>query len=208
MNCECFYVVTNENTIENARLLAKTINYVANKQCEEVFPIYISKAKKDFYATADYDNSMPSFKVKEGQFLVFAYGKDYCMNRIRPNGGRRGFPNVAFHDDFYEGFEGYIEDVEKVDVSKYEGDEDEMNGLKKIADHKTETFDVGEGYLMDVITMPSNEMYEAWIYHKDYGIKSLMFGISQNDMTYEEFIETAYCNTDDYISFYEEEYMD
>lgn len=114
MNCECFYVVKNGNSIENARILAETINNVANKQGEEVYPACISVATRDFYATSDYDNFNTDFKVKRGQYLVFAYGKDYCMNKIRPKGGRRGFPNKIKHEDFYENFYEYIEDVEGV----------------------------------------------------------------------------------------------
>ena len=112
MNCECFYVVKN-STLEGAREMAKEIDRVATKQCEEVYPVYICKALKDFKATSDYDNYNEDFKVKAGSWLVFAQGKDYCMNRIRPKGGRRGFPNKYIHTDFYEKFGEYIEDVEE-----------------------------------------------------------------------------------------------
>lgn len=112
MNCECFYVVKG-NSLEAARELAKEINRVADKQMEEVYPVYICKALKDFVATSDYDNYKPDFKVKTGSWLVFAQGKDYCMNRIRPKGGKRGFPNRLVHDDFWENMYDYIEDIEE-----------------------------------------------------------------------------------------------
>ena len=113
MNCECFYVVK-ENTLEAARELAEEIDRVANKQEEEVFPVCISKTKRSFHATSDYDNFKPTFNVKKDQFLVFAQGKDYCMDRIRPKGGKRGFPDHFDCWDFYDNFYEYIEDIEKV----------------------------------------------------------------------------------------------
>jgi len=113
MNCECFYVVKNAS-LEGAREFANTLNKVAEKQQEEVFPVYISQAKADFSATSDYDNFCSEFIVKKDSWLVFAQGKDYCMNRIRPAGGRRGFPNKMKHEDFYSNWDYYINDIESV----------------------------------------------------------------------------------------------
>lgn len=114
MNCECFYLIKNQS-LEGAREFAKEIERVANKNHEEVYPVYICKALKDFTATSDYDNWNTPFKVKSGSWLVFAQGKDYCMARIKPNGGKRGFPNRIKHEDFYDCFYDYIEDVEPVE---------------------------------------------------------------------------------------------
>ena len=111
MNCECFYVVK-ENTLEAARELAKCIDECAAKQMEEVYPVYICKSKKDFGAASNYDGYMSPFKVKENTYLVFAQGKDYCMNRIRPKGGKRGFPDMEHRVEFYKHFEDFIEDIE------------------------------------------------------------------------------------------------
>lgn len=113
MNCECFYVVK-DNTLENARELAKRIDATANDRGDELYPVCISKVKRDFYATSDYDNFNTDFKVKEGQFLVFVQGKYHSMCSIRPKGGRRGFPNMFEHDDFYSCFDDYIKDIEEV----------------------------------------------------------------------------------------------
>lgn len=110
MNCECFYVVKG-NTLESAREFAKTLNNLAIKRKEEVYPVYISKAKIDFEAATNYDGWKGIFKVKKDTFLVFAHGKDYCMNRIKPKGGKRGFPSkneIFFFEDFYR----FIEDIE------------------------------------------------------------------------------------------------
>lgn len=111
MNCECFYVVKNQ-TLEGAKELAKAINVCAEKQWEDVTPIYISRIKKDFVAATNYDGYQSPYKVKAGTLVVFAYGKDYSMHRIRPKGGKRGFPAIGYHDDFYSNFENYVEDIE------------------------------------------------------------------------------------------------
>ena len=111
MTCECFYVVK-ENTLEEARELAKRINDCAKKQKEEVFPVYICKSRKDFGAASNCDGFISPFKVKADTYLVFAQGKDYCMNRIRPKGGKRGFPDMYYRMEFYENFGDFIEDIE------------------------------------------------------------------------------------------------
>lgn len=111
MNCECFYVVK-EQTLEGARELAKRINDCAVKHCEEVYPVYISRFKKELGAASNYDGWKSPFKVKAGSFVVFVQGKDYCMNRIKPNGGKRGFPDYEHRDEFYCNFEEFVEDIE------------------------------------------------------------------------------------------------
>ena len=111
MNCECFYVVK-ENTLEAARELAERINDCANKQMEEVYTVCISKSIKDFGAASNYDGWQSLFKVKAGTYLVFAQGKDYSMYRIRPKGGKRGFPDMHYRKVFFENFEDFIEDIE------------------------------------------------------------------------------------------------
>ena len=111
MNCECFYVVK-ENTLEAARELAKRIDDCAIKQMEEVYPVYICKTKKDFGAATNYDGWKSPYKVKAGTYLVFAQGKDYCMDRIRPKGGKRGFPNETYQIEFWTNFKDFIEDIE------------------------------------------------------------------------------------------------
>lgn len=111
MNCECFYVVK-ENTLEAARELAKRIDDCADKQMEEVYSVYISKSRKDFGAASNYDGWRSPFKVKADTYLVFAQGKDYCMNRIKPKGGKRGFPDMNCREEFYTNFNEFIEDIE------------------------------------------------------------------------------------------------
>lgn len=83
-----------------------------------------------------------------------------------------------------------------------------MNKLKRTNDYATKTYDVGRGFLVDVITIKSKEEYEAWIYHSSYGIKELMFGISMKDETYDGFLDLVYRNLEDNILSYAKWYMD
>ena len=69
---------------------------------------------------------------------------------------------------------------------------------------KIETFKYDENYLIDVVTL--KDTYEAWVYHKNYGVKSLMFGCPIEQQTYQFFLEMVEANADEYIEFYAEEY--
>ena len=113
MNCECFYIV-NDGTIEAARAMAKDIDSKAIKNEMELFPVCISKVKKDFYATSDVDNWGNRFIVRTGSWLVFVQGKLHNMCSIRPRGGKRGFPVID--SGIYEHFDRYVEDVEELDL--------------------------------------------------------------------------------------------
>ena len=106
MNTECMYVLK-EQSLEAAKEFCKYLNEFATKRCEDVTPTYISVALKDFFVTSTYDGwDGTLFKVKAGTYFVWAYGKDYCMYRIRPKGARRGFP-YAVNDSL----EGLFKDI-------------------------------------------------------------------------------------------------
>lgn len=92
MNTECMYVLTKENTVDGAKEFAKYLEKLAIEKGEEVVPTYISVITEPFKITRDYDGFSVPFKVKPGDMVVWAYGKDYCMYRIRPKGARMGFP--------------------------------------------------------------------------------------------------------------------
>ncbi len=53
-----------------------------------------------------------------------------------------------------------------------------------------------------------DEDYEAWLWHKDYGIKSLMFGCPKEQQDYDYFLELVEFSIPDYIEGYLEEYGD
>ena len=71
-------------------------------------------------------------------------------------------------------------------------------------EYKTETYWCGGDWLVDVVTTPDN--FEAYLYHKNCGVKKLMFGMPIEQQSYEEFIEIVEGNVDDYTGPYLEEY--
>lgn len=110
MNCECFFVIK-ENTIEAASDFANKIEKFAHERREELYPVAISEVIKDFSATSDYDNWKVPFKVKSGSILVFVQGKYHSMYNAKIKGGKRGFPNRYFDNNFYKNFGDYIKDI-------------------------------------------------------------------------------------------------
>ena len=98
MNTECMYVLK-EKTIDAAKEFAVYLEDLATKREEEVFPTYISLITGSFAVSSDYDGLRSLFKVKPGDVVVWAYGKDYCMYRLRPKGARRAFPYEVNPDD-------------------------------------------------------------------------------------------------------------
>ena len=71
-------------------------------------------------------------------------------------------------------------------------------------DRSIKSYVVGGGYVVEIIDDKS--MREAWLYHVDYGIKSLMFGIDVNEQSNGEFLELVKDNLLDYIADYEYRY--
>ena len=103
MNTECMYVLKNAKTVDEAKEFAIYLEDLAIKRQQEVSPTYISVITEEFNVTSDYDGFNIPFKVKPGNMVVWAYGKDYCMNRLRPKGAKRAFPyalnpNHSFND--------------------------------------------------------------------------------------------------------------
>lgn len=82
--------------------------------------------------------------------------------------------------------------------------------MKKI-DCNTTTYDMGDGFRLEVVE--TDEEHEAWIYHKDYGIKALMLGVDKHlyshygDYCDGYFAETVRNNLDSYKELYKDEYM-
>lgn len=109
MNCECFYIIK-EGTMQAARDFSNRVKNRAASKKIELYPVYISKAKKNFYANQSYDYSgWPNQpRVKEGNILVFVQGKYHHMGRFK--GAKRGFLDFNFH----EVYDQYIEDLEEI----------------------------------------------------------------------------------------------
>lgn len=53
-----------------------------------------------------------------------------------------------------------------------------------------------------------NDDFEAWIQHKDYGIKSLMFGMPAQQQSTQDFMKIVENSIDEYVEYYANEYMD
>ena len=71
------------------------------------------------------------------------------------------------------------------------------------------TYTYGD-FCIDVLknTLRGVENYEAWIYHKEYGIKSHIIGLRVCDVSYTQFLMMIFDNIEEDIRFYTDEYMD
>ena len=67
-----------------------------------------------------------------------------------------------------------------------------------------------KGFLVDIVE--KSDIWEAWLYHTDYGVKEMMFGVAKNDPddTTEGFIKLVFANLvkNPYIENYIDLYMD
>lgn len=71
----------------------------------------------------------------------------------------------------------------------------------------TQTYSTKYNFLVDIVTKSLKYQYEAWIYHVEHGVKDLMFGVSTEQQTYEEFLEIVFNNLDEYITNYVDEHF-
>lgn len=72
---------------------------------------------------------------------------------------------------------------------------------------QTSTFKLGEGFLLDITCNAERDPcpeYEAWLWHKNYGVKELLYGANQE---YDDFIDTALYYAEDFKDYYAEKYM-
>ena len=77
--------------------------------------------------------------------------------------------------------------------------------MRQILSTQTAVYDMGEGWRVDIVTTP--ETYEAWIYHKDYGVKNLLFGTS-TDTRFNIFCDMIERNFEEYKQDYINDYME
>lgn len=68
----------------------------------------------------------------------------------------------------------------------------------------TLTLYVENGFMIDIVSKLNN-WKEAWIYHEDYGIKDMMFGMEE---PMAEFITIIQKNLQETMNDYREQYMD
>ena len=81
--------------------------------------------------------------------------------------------------------------------------------MKKNNNIITETFEVGtENFCVDVVRDNNERTYNAWLYRKDVGVKAYMFAVSQDNESYDSFIEMVEANliTENYMELYDEDY--
>lgn len=70
--------------------------------------------------------------------------------------------------------------------------------MKEIREIKTWTYDMGDGFRVDIVGDYVNGTYEAWVYHIDQGNKIYMFGVGRMSTSYEEVMRMAEINHYDY----------
>ena len=72
---------------------------------------------------------------------------------------------------------------------------------------KTTTYACDGGFFVDLIENRRGKLHEAYIYHKDYGVKSLMFGCPVSETKHYQFFAMVLANLEEYKQDYIEEYM-
>lgn len=84
--------------------------------------------------------------------------------------------------------------------------------IKDKAFTKVDTYELSlKGFFMEIVTRidKHGKMYDAYLYHEDYGIKEYMFGLLADNMPdYAYVLEVVEANLPDYISSYVEDHMD
>lgn len=77
----------------------------------------------------------------------------------------------------------------------------------KLTKYITETYDMGKGWMVDIVEHRGKfgKQYDAWIYEKNNGIKSYMFGVPAKQTPKEEFIDMVANLYDEYIDGYNED---
>lgn len=85
-----------------------------------------------------------------------------------------------------------------------------MEKLTENATIKTITYcldsDIYAGFMIDITD--NGATYEIYLYHKNYGVKSLMYGLMCNDIEYDDLIDNVSRNVADYIPGYINDYID
>lgn len=84
----------------------------------------------------------------------------------------------------------------------------------KKANYKIHTYEADDGFMVDIVD--KDDAFEAWIYHKDYGIKDLMWGEPKKNTIFgEPFTQTLQgfkslveANLEAYAGDYREDHMD
>lgn len=77
--------------------------------------------------------------------------------------------------------------------------------MKRVYTLVTETYETSvKGFMVDVVIRTSDGIVEFWLYHKDYAIKQMMFGIHE-EVDPASVIDSSLM---DYIKAYRKQYME
>ena len=79
---------------------------------------------------------------------------------------------------------------------------EDFKELKEVLGVQIQTFAADDGFFVDIVIDNPKKMYDAWIYHEDYGIKEYMFGSAFEQNRYGEFFELVCANVEDYKETY------
>ena len=73
--------------------------------------------------------------------------------------------------------------------------------MKKVKIITLATYETNMGFRVDIVHNMEDKFtsYEAYLYYKSYGVKDLMFGLSDEDTTLEEFCDIVMGNLAEYI---------
>ena len=85
----------------------------------------------------------------------------------------------------------------------------DSQGIKPITTISTETYDVGDGFLVDIVSNDriNHPMWEGWIYHESVGVKQFIEGSMKETTTHDEAVRLFTEFVDEDIDLYKEEYM-
>jgi hypothetical protein len=123
---------------------------------------------------------------------------------------------------FEDGFEGVLVDVgedvkhdnEMCDCSNCDCMDCEHNTLTHHDPEYITTLKLGKNNDIWVDIMDSGDMFEAWLYRKNMGVKDYMFGIQKvncgGEAYYDldDFIDIVCGNVAEHLEFYDEQYGD
>ena len=73
--------------------------------------------------------------------------------------------------------------------------------------NQIESYEDENGYVVDIVSVDLGHEYEAWLYHRECGIKEFMFSVaSKTTMSKADFTDMALSEYEDYIEDYDERY--
>ena len=79
--------------------------------------------------------------------------------------------------------------------------------LRRCLNMRTETYLTSiDDFVVDIVEYP--EVYAAFLYRLEHGVKTLMFGVDCAEVTKEEFLAMVDANLATYAEHYTEEYCD